>query len=166
MRSTLVLVMVNLFLFSTLCSKPRQLPDAFQMDLQTVEGQQTKLADFAEKPILLIFWTRGCESCAEISHEASAALKTKKIGEVILVSVDAEMNATEVTKTASTMGLVGTLILDPELKLVQALEIESHPALLLITPSGNTVKLQKEYDLSGAAIDRTRNLLNNIAKSE
>lgn len=158
-RSRSILAAGCLLLF-WVCSKPRELPESFQLTLHPMEGGQIKLADFVERPLLLIFWTRDCESCGQISREAMVALQEEKLGAVILVSVNTERDAEQARNISTAQGLVGTSsILDPELKLVQALEIEGHPALLLIRPFADTVQLQKEYDLRPEAIDRIREML-------
>ncbi len=153
MHRFMLFASVALSLVVAACAE-RKLPDSFRIDLQTLDGVRFKLADYAEQPMLLIFWTADCAPCAELSKRAQAAVAAEQSGVVFLVFVEPEPEADVIREAAAKLGMAGAIIADPDLRLVQALEIESHPALLRITPEADAVRLQREYDMNSGAIDR------------
>lgn len=149
-----------LLALATFCKPGRELPAVFNVDLVTVDGRRLRLANFADKPLLLIFWTRSCNRCSEIAAAAKSAEGSEALGKVILVSVEPELDAEGVRAAARAMNLEASAILDSDLMLVQALEIESHPALLLVTPIGNSVQLRREYNLDSDVVRGNHGLVN------
>lgn len=68
-------------------------------------------------------------------------------------------SAQDLRSTADRFGIRGIGIYDPELRLVQALQISSHPALYVASPTRGVIVMHREYSLGAHARENARKAL-------
>ncbi|MCB1324018.1 MAG: hypothetical protein H7A21_01205 [Spirochaetales bacterium] len=80
-------------------------------------------------------------------------------GSLFQINVDSGLSVQDLRSTADRFGIRGIGIYDPELRLVQALQISSHPALYVASPTRGVIVMHREYSLGAHARENARKAL-------
>ena len=131
------------------CSPKVELPEYFMQKYKTVHGKSSNLAEFSDKTIALYFWSSDCLECKDSNRIASDLLKDFGSGITQLgVNTDKQENQARAVDIALKFGITYDSLYDPDLSLVQILQIERQPALGLLIISKNGIGNNVLYDLT------------------
>ncbi len=130
-----------------------------ELQAQTLDGQQIRIADYAGKFVLVDFFATWCEPClAEIPRLQKYYQKYGERGlEVIGISLDADAEALGEYLTQANLPwpVVHDNAEDPLQRIQMQLGISSLPTVLLLNKEGTVVSLEA----SGAELDRLMQML-------
>ena len=148
------------------CTQESQYPEYFKVKYKTLQGKNTSLSDFGGKIIALHFWSSDCQECKASNQIILDLLKDFKNRTVILgVNTDKLENQQKLPDIALKFGMNYDSLYDPDLSLVQILEVERQPALVILQYSNDKIRKDVMYDLDISDSSALQTKINEIIKS-
>jgi len=160
-----LLVLVTGIVF---CSRPvsePEMPDYFSLEFSTLQGTKSKLANYKNKPIALNFWSSECEECPEANQITNKILDTSnKKFQLIGINTDKAENYMRAQKFSNKFDIHYDSFHDPDLLLVQKLQVERQPSLVLLIPTEIDYLVYRLYDLNNSNLAELQKSVTTMSK--
>lgn len=106
-----------------------------EFTLQDVDGRVVRLSDFRGKVVLVNFWATWCPPCRKEFPELVKAYAGGS-GDVVVVGVDLQENASEVGQFASDYGATFPIVIDARADVAEAYRVLGLPSSYFIDAQG------------------------------
>lgn len=125
---------------TTLTEQAAQLEKAPDFALQNYDGKTVRLADFAERPLVINSWAAWCPFCRK--ELVDFAIAQKEFGDkVVIIAIDRQESFFTAKKYSDELGVTNDLIflLDPSDSFYQSIGGFSMPETIFVDENGNIV---------------------------
>lgn len=113
--------------------------DAPGVDLELVDGTTVSLADYRDRPVVLVFFASWCQWCTE--HQAELNELADAGGDkVLFMGITGTDDAERAAEYAAEHELSYPVALDPDLTVHRAFAVQEPPLVALIAPGGKLVR--------------------------
>ncbi len=118
----------------------------------TPQKNKIKLKDLHDKVVVLDFWATWCEPCKKAGPVVQKLKEKSNPNLTVFYGVNADSNKTleEIQNAAFDFGMKYNHLLDPNMELTSALNIDGFPALLAFDRKGRLI--HKQYGVSSNEI--------------
>ena len=162
-------VVLVALLFITACSGHKQIPatqpgDALTTRFTLMDGSYHSLAELADRPILIVFWSAECSHCRSEIPEINSKLKDlmqAKRAWVLAINLDAATKLEEVQEYITLAGFDGALhgfsgneSLD---ETFVAFHGDETPYYVVITKDGRVTYADREFESALQAVEYIMN---------
>lgn len=115
-----------------------QLPE---LTFKSIKGEVITSADLKGHPVLILFWATDCSSCIQEIPELIDLYNDYENSQAKILAVAMYYDPpNRVVSFSKGMHLPYSIILDPQAKLAQALNVQVTPTHILVAPDGTIVK--------------------------
>jgi peroxiredoxin len=121
--------------------------------VKTPAGGSIVLEDYRGSVVLLNFWATWCGPCREEMPTFQAAYEARKDDGLVVLAINYQQKAEDVTPFVEELGLTFPIALDPSLEVATRYRVRGLPMSLLIDREG-VVRVRHVGHMSQAALDQ------------
>lgn len=119
-----------------------------EFQLADLNGKQIELKDLLKKgPVVVDFWATWCKPCVKSLPKFQDLYEKYKADSVniIGINVDGPRNLSKVKPFVNSLGVKFPILIDENGEVLQRYRIVGIPATVIISPTGNIVKVHTGY---------------------
>ncbi|WP_420628704.1 TlpA family protein disulfide reductase [Candidatus Leptofilum sp.] len=117
---------------------------AYDFALNDIEGNEVQLSSFAGQPVIINFWATWCAPCRIEMPELEAAFQTYQDDNLVILALDQQESAADVSDFFTELGLSFTAVLDNEGTISELYGVASIlPTTFFINGSGEVTAIHR-----------------------
>ena len=154
------IIIFIILLFS--CRENNSTQKYMDMELKDTKQNSVSLRSYSDRYLVLDFWASWCGPCKD-AVPVLERLKNESNEEnfkFIGINTDTEIGSKKVLETARELGISYEILLDSDLQLSDAFNVEGIPAFFILNPAGKIIYIQ--YGISYTDYPKLKAFMNRI----